>query len=199
MKTTALMIPAVALTLAACSATAGAGSAGPANPAAVPYAAGQAGNAAAGQAGNDADVRFSQEMIPHHWQAIQIAALASDRGSDPYVRKLAREITENEAADIRVMSGWLRSWGKPVPSGDLGSGHDMPGMISQTQILALEGRSGADFDRLWLTVLAKHLDSGIAMAEKVLGAGTHPGTRDLAKKIVTTQRAEIAQITDRLG
>jgi uncharacterized protein (DUF305 family) len=47
-------------------------------------------------------------------------------------------------------------------------------------------------------VLAKHLDSGVAMAEKVIGSGTHPGTRDLAQKIVTTQRAEIAQIVDRL-
>ncbi|GII28670.1 DUF305 domain-containing protein [Planotetraspora mira] len=152
-----------------------------------------------GKAGhNDADVRFSQEMIPHHWQTIQIAALASERGSDSYVKTLAKEITEHEAADIRVMSGWLRSWQVEVPSGDIDMGHDMPGMISKTQILALEGRSGADFDRLWLSVLAKHLDAGVAMAEKAAGSGEHQGTKDLANKIVKTQRAEIEQIVDHL-
>ncbi|GAA4569411.1 hypothetical protein GCM10023193_53250 [Planotetraspora kaengkrachanensis] len=103
-----------------------------------------------------------------------------------------------EPDDIRVMSGWLRSWQVEVPTGGVDMGHDMPGMISKTQILALEGRSGADFDRLWLSVLAKHLDAGVAMAEKVAGSGAHQGTKDLAEKIVTTRRAQIEQIVDRL-
>jgi uncharacterized protein (DUF305 family) len=108
-----------------CSAASGSAAYGQ-DPAAAP-AADKAGH-------NDADVRFSQQMIPHHWQAIQIAALASERGSDSYVKTLAKEITEHEAADIRVMSGWLRSWQVEVPSGDIDMGHDMPGMISKTQI-----------------------------------------------------------------
>jgi uncharacterized protein (DUF305 family) len=179
----------IAASLTGCSASSGSAAYGQ-DAAAVP-AADKAGH-------NDADVRFSQQMIPHHWQAIQIAALASERGSDSYVKALAKEITEHEAADIRVMSGWLRSWEIEVPNGDIDMGHDMPGMISKTQILALEGRSGADFDRLWLSVLVKHLDAGVAMAETVVGSGEHQGTKDLANKIVKTQCAEIEQIVDHL-
>jgi uncharacterized protein (DUF305 family) len=158
-----------------------------------------AGTGADKAAYNEADVRFSQEMIPHHWQTIHIAALVADRSTDQYVRGLAEEITKEEGADIRLMAGWLRTWNVPVPSESAAAGHDMPGMISQSEISALEGRSGASFDKLWLTSLAKHLDTGVAMARKAVESGTHKGTKELAQRIVKGQEATIGEITRRLA
>ncbi len=156
---------------------------------------------AVGLAGDraDADVRFSQEMIPHHRQTIQLAGLVDGRSENPYVRGLAAKIKKDEAADIDLMSGWLRSWQVEVPAEGDHAAHDMPGMLSAAQISSLEGRSGAAFDKLWLSVLGKHLDSGVRMAQVVIALGRHRPTARLAGKMVTGQRALIAEIGKRLA
>lgn len=156
---------------------------------------------AVGLAGDraDADVRFSQEMIPHHRQTIQLADLVDGRSEDPYVRDLAAKIKEDESHDIDLMSGWLRSWDVEVPPENDRAVHDMPGMLSATQISSLERRSGAAFDKLWLSVLGKHLNSGVQMAQVVIALGRHRPTTQLAEKMVTAQRAQIAEIGEKLA
>ncbi|MFF5114544.1 DUF305 domain-containing protein [Streptosporangium sp. NPDC000509] len=156
---------------------------------------------AVGLAGDraDADVRFSQEMIPHHRQTIQLADLVTGRSENPYVNDLAAKIKKKEAADIDLMSGWLRSWEVEVPAEGDHSAHDMPGMLSATQIASLRKRSGAAFDKLWLSVLGKHLNSGVQMAQVAIALGRHRPTTLLAEKMVTEQRAQIAEIGEKLA
>jgi uncharacterized protein (DUF305 family) len=151
---------------------------------------------------NDADTAFSVQMIPHHGQTIQIADLVPDRASDDFVRQLAEHVKSEEQADIDLMSGWLRSWNVPVPQ-SAHEGHDMPGMagmLTSGDIEALRVARGADFDRKWLSTLANHLRSGVAMAQNVQNAGgAHQGTRQLAQKIITVQQQEIEEITKRVS
>ncbi|MGJ6965817.1 DUF305 domain-containing protein [Streptosporangium sp. G11] len=156
---------------------------------------------AVGLAGDraDADVRFSQEMIPHHRQTIQLADLVDGRTENPYVRGLAAKIKKSESADIDLMSGWLRSWKVEVPAEGDRAVHDMPGMLSATQISSLERRSGAAFDKLWLSVLGKHLNSGVQMAQVVIALGRHRPTTRLAEELVAGQRAQIAEIGKKLS
>ncbi|MGC5013465.1 DUF305 domain-containing protein [Streptosporangium sp. DT93] len=163
----------------------------------------QAMGVAAGR--GDADVRFSQEMITHHRLTIRLAALAEGRTENPYVRDLAAALARDEAADIDLMSGWLRSWKAEVPE-DTGyaahASHDMPGMPgmpSAAQLSSLERRSGASFDRLWLTVLGRHLGGGVQMSQVVIALGTHEPTARLAGRLVTEQRARIAEIAGKLA
>ncbi|MEU8244647.1 DUF305 domain-containing protein [Nonomuraea sp. NPDC048916] len=156
--------------------------------------------AAAGVAAEvNPDVQFSQEMIPHHRQTIRIAELVADRTTNAYVRKLGEKLIIDERADIELMESWLRSWQAQVPPEDADYGHAMPGMISAAQISVLEGQSGAEFDRTWLTLLARHLDSGVEMAQAVQTMGTHKPTADLAGKLITEQKATIAEIVKRLA
>jgi uncharacterized protein (DUF305 family) len=164
-----------------------------------PPPSGVAANVAGAPTQVEADVRFSQEMISHHWQTIQLAELAADRSTDTYVRELAEKIKQGESADIELMSGWLRSWKVEVPARNDNATHEMPGMLSTTQVSSLKRRSGADFDKLWLGVLGKHLSSGVQMAEIVVALGQHGPTSDLAKKMATDQRAQISEITKRIA
>ncbi|GAA4195024.1 DUF305 domain-containing protein [Streptosporangium oxazolinicum] len=156
---------------------------------------------AVGLAGDraDADVRFSQEMIPHHRQTIQLADLVAGRSENPYVRDLAAKIKKKESADIDLMSGWLRSWKVEVPAEGDHAAHNMPGMLSATQLSSLEGRSGASFDKLWLSVLGKHLNSGVQMAKVAIALGRHRPTTQLAEKMVSEQRAQITEIGKKLA
>ncbi|MGW0595275.1 DUF305 domain-containing protein [Streptosporangium sp. NPDC002607] len=147
----------------------------------------------------DADVRFSQEMIPHHRQTIQLADLVTGRTQNPYVRDLAAKIRQSESADIDLMSGWLRSWQVEIPADDDHAAHNMPGMLSATQISSLKRRSGAAFDKLWLSLLGRHLDSGVRTAQVVIALGSHRPTVQLAERLVAEQRAQIGEIGRKLA
>ncbi|MFI6904730.1 DUF305 domain-containing protein [Nonomuraea sp. NPDC050394] len=154
---------------------------------------------ASGAGYNTADLAFSQQMIPHHLQTIQVAQLAEKKSGDTYVRRVARELIKKERADIELMSSWLRSWGTAVPSTTPAAGHAMPGMLSPVQITELKRRSGAEFDTLWASLLATHLGSGVRMAETVTARGEHVPTTALARSLIPDQRALIAELGERAG
>ncbi|MFI6484573.1 DUF305 domain-containing protein [Nonomuraea sp. NPDC050663] len=143
---------------------------------------------------NPADLAFSQQMIPHHLQTIQLAELAVERSGDGGVRGLATDLIKKEKADIALMSGWLRGWGAAVPSKAPDGGHTMPGMLSPVQFDVLERRDGSGFDRLWKSVLAAHLGSGIRMAETVRAGGQHPPTAAFVETLIAEQTDLIGEL-----
>src|SRR4051812_12275827 len=63
---------------------------------------------------NDADVTFTQSMIVHHQQAIQMAAMADGRAASADVKTLAAKIKGAQQPEIDTMNGWLTAWGKPA-------------------------------------------------------------------------------------
>jgi uncharacterized protein (DUF305 family) len=150
--------------------------------------------AAKGGDHNEADTQFSLQMIPHHKQTIQIADLATKQGSTEQVKVVAAEILSAEEKDIQVMTGWLRSWNVPVPSADEHKGMDMPNMLTDKDIKSLEGANGAAFDKLFLPMVAKHLQNGVTMAQDVLKSGQHAETKTLAGKIVKEQEDQIKKV-----
>lgn len=147
---------------------------------------------------NDADVRFSQEMIPHHQQTIQMAELVATRTSNEYVMTVSEHLIDDERTEIRQMTKWLQSWKAQVPQENAKSTHSMPGMLSQQQMATMARQSGAEFDRTWLTLLSTHLGHGIVMVESVQAKGEHQPTLDLAGKLLTGQRQQIAEIATHL-
>jgi len=72
-------------------------------------------------------------------------------------------------------------------------------MIGRAELAQLRAVSGPAFDRTLRPMLARHLGLGVEMAEAVLASGTHAGTNDLAQRIVTSQRATIAELTAKAG
>jgi uncharacterized protein (DUF305 family) len=89
--------------------------AGPAAPAPPTSSA-----SAANTSFNEADVAFAQAMIPHHEQAVEMAKMASEKGSDPKVKELAAKIRSAQDPEIATMKGWLSTWGKPLPTSSAG-------------------------------------------------------------------------------
>ena len=119
---------------------------------------------------NSADVTFAQGMIPHHRQAVEMAALVTDRSASPEVKKLATAIEKAQNPEIRTMSGWLESWGEKVPGAGQGSGHSghsghgMAGMMSAEDMTRLEKSSGSAFDRAFLEMMIEHHRGAVEMA-----------------------------------
>ncbi len=169
---------------------------------------------------NDADVMFASMMIPHHQQALQMAALADGRAAGSEVKDLAARIKAAQQPEIDTMSQWLTAWGHPMPamtaSGMPGMdasampgmsapampGMDhgaMPGAMSQADMDKLTQAKGAAFDKQFLTMMISHHEGAITMAQQEGAQGSNPDAKTLAQKIVTDQQAEIAEMKSRLA
>ncbi|MFD3931016.1 DUF305 domain-containing protein [Streptomyces sp. NPDC058614] len=162
---------------------------------------------------NDADVMFAQQMIPHHQQAVEMAELADGRADDQEIKDLAAAIEKAQGPEINTMEGWLKSWGKPLPSasasvGDMaGMDHGssdssaMPGAMSDQDMTDLKAAKGKDFDKEFAQLMIGHHQGAITMAEDEQKNGTNADAKKLAAAIVTAQTAEIEkmnEILDRL-
>ena len=152
------------------------------------------GSGSATAAPNDADVTFTQNMIPHHQQAIEMAKLVDARTQRPQLHTLADAITVSQGQEVTLMQGWLQDWGKPAtPQGmDHGARH-MPGMMSEAQLRQLAATRNQDFDLAFVDLMTTHHQGAIEMATTELRDGSLSEVKRLAQQIVDAQQAEIDQ------
>jgi uncharacterized protein (DUF305 family) len=154
---------------------------------------------------NAADVAFAQEMIPHHRQAVEMAAMVPSRTTNPDVRMMATHISWDQQAEIRTMTGLLAQWGEPVAA-DHGehSGMDMPGMstmvmpgmVDGATMTQIQSLNGAAFDELWITSMIDHHQGAVTMAQTEIADGQSPDAKKLAEMIISAQQREIAQMNN---
>jgi uncharacterized protein (DUF305 family) len=163
---------------------------------------------------NTADVTFATDMIPHHRQAVEMAALAAGRASSASVKTLAEKIEKAQDPEINTMSGWLKAWGKDVPTdtaSSMGSSMgSMPGMassgtttgtgmMSSADMTMLKKASGKAFDSAFLTMMVQHHQGAVAMAKTELSKGSYGPARTMAQDIISSQTAEISLMKGLLG
>ncbi|MGS2640078.1 DUF305 domain-containing protein [Streptosporangium sp. LJ11] len=141
-----------------------------------------------------ADVRFAEGMIPHHRQALEMAALVPARSSSPVLRKLAERITAAQRPEIAAMTSWLRSAGRPP--GEHG-GHD-DHTLPLEEMNRLRAARGAAFDTLFLTLMITHHEAAVTMAGLQLREGADRVMLATAKDVVSGQGIEIARMRDLL-
>ena len=149
---------------------------------------------------NEQDVQFAQMMIPHHEQAIEMAALADSRSQNTEVRALAKKIQAAQGPEIETMKGWLSSWNKPAEASNSDSmaGHNMDAMdagsMTEEEMTQLNVASGAAFDKMFLEMMIRHHEGAIKMARTQESSGRYGPAVDLARKIIADQEAEIEEI-----
>lgn len=145
---------------------------------------------------NDADVRFARMMVPHHQGAIDMAELAPTRAASTEVKDLAAQIEAAQGPEIRTMQGWLGAWGDQASDH---MAHDVPGMMSSTDMASLTSARGAAFDRQFLTGMIAHHQGAIEMAKTEIADGRFAPAKDMARSIVTSQQAEIDRMRSLLA
>ena len=152
------------------------------------------GSAPAAAAPNDADITFTQNMIPHHQQAVEMAELVDAHTKRQELRTLADRIAASQAREIRLMQGWLRAWGKPAtPQGMEHGGLHMPGMMSEAEMRQLMAIKHQDFDLRFLEMMTAHHQGAVEIANTELRNGSLPEAKRLAQQIIDAQQAEIDQ------
>lgn len=186
-----LSATAVALTLAGALAACSDSTAG--TPSAAPTSSSSAPSTASNQTARAGDVMFAQMMIPHHQQAIEMADIALAKTSaSQQVRDLATEIKAAQDPEITTMEGWLQDWG--VSGAPATMNHGSGGMMTKSEMDALQAAEGAEFDRQWVSLMIKHHEGAVTMAEQVLTTTQNPEVKALAEAVVKTQTEEIARM-----
>ena len=165
-------------------------------------------------AADSVDVGFAQDMSTHHLQAIDMAAVALTESGDQPVRTLAFDILTSQQNQVGQMQGWLTLWGRPLssPDGHMAWMHDdssghmhggsmapttpapdgppMPGMATAAELSQLRQAKGAALDTLFLQLMLRHHEGGLAMAQYAAQHADQAVVRDLASSIVSTQQNE---------
>lgn len=152
------------------------------------------------------DVRFMQDMIPHHNQAVQMSALVKDRTNNQDLIGIAGRIDASQADEIKFMSDWLAERGEAVPEATahhaMHMSHDMAGMASPAEMAALAEASSTEFDRQFLTLMIDHHQGAITMVRDLLssaGSAYDPVLFQFVNDIVNDQTSEINRMTEMLA
>ncbi|MCV7344726.1 DUF305 domain-containing protein [Mycolicibacterium rhodesiae] len=149
---------------------------------------------------NADDVMFAQMMIPHHQQAIDLAAMAAVHTTNQAVRTLAGKISDEQQPEIDQMTALLQQWNVDPAMGDhSGHGAAMQGMVDDATMTKLKSLNGPQFDTLWLQAMIGHHQGAIEMAKAEIANGQSADLTAMAKSIVTAQQAEIDQMKQMLG
>ncbi|MBY6204139.1 DUF305 domain-containing protein [Halomonas denitrificans] len=156
----------------------------------------------AGSRYSAADVQFMQDMIPHHHQATQMAALVAERTNTPELVDIAERIDTAQADEIEFMQGWLAERGEPVPDPAAHHGmhmsHEMAGMASEEEMAALAAAQGSDFDRTFLQLMISHHAGALTMVDELLeerGSAYDPILFEFVSDVANDQAAEIERMS----
>ncbi len=169
----------------------------------------------------EADVRFLQAMIPHHQQALEMAALAKHRTNRKELLDAAGRIEASQQDEIDFMREWLAERNEPA---DLGAAHAataadhaastagaagahaahvapaahaMKGMATPEQMAALAAANGAEFDRLFLELMIEHHEGAVEMVEELTdqpGSAYEPALFEFTRDVTNDQNAEIERM-----
>jgi uncharacterized protein (DUF305 family) len=149
---------------------------------------------------NAADVTFARKMIPHHQQALDMAAMVPPRTSNRELIVMAKHIALDQQAQIDTLQGLLQQWREPAAADHMGhSGMDMDGMVDAATMDRLPALRDAEFDELWLRSMIVHHQGAVAMAEPEIAHGENPAAVRMAKVIVDWQQLEIGRMHAMLG
>jgi|SRR5687767_2416046 len=147
-----------------------------------------------------ADVKFMNDMIAHHAQAVRIAAWAPTHGASPAVQRMAERVVVGQNDEIAIMQRWLRERKEPIPEADSAhQGHaaHMPGMLSPADLEQLNKARGAEFDRLFLTFMIRHHQGALTMVDQLFGsqgAAQDETVFRLASDVYADQSTEIERM-----
>ena len=147
------------------------------------------------------DAQFMMDMIPHHHQAVEMAALVAESTNRQELLDVAGRISASQNDEIEFMQGWLRDRGEHVPEptahAAMHTAHTMAGMASPEQMAELASSKGTDFDALFLQLMIKHHEGAVKMVAELLkqpGSAFDPVLFQFTTDITNDQNAEITRM-----
>jgi uncharacterized protein (DUF305 family) len=149
---------------------------------------------------NSPEAGFLRDMQTHHTQAVTMAMAIRDRTTDTQLKALCTDIAFAQEQEIGKMQGYLDAWGLPF-SGDrapmawmgapLAAGQLMPGMATDEQVAELSTLPEPQAEVLFLQLMIRHHQGGVAMAQDVLKRTDNKIIKNYATTVIAVQNNEI--------
>ena len=142
------------------------------------------------------ELQFLDTMFMHHKMAIDMANLVESRAAHAGVKALAKKMIDDQQKETAELKGWREQWyaGKPEAMNMKMSGmsESMEGM----SIEKLAAVKGEEFDRMFIDMMSQHHMGAIKMAQAAQPKLQHAEVKVFAKKLVVSQKEELAQMKD---
>jgi uncharacterized protein (DUF305 family) len=120
---------------------------------------------------------FVELTIATDDQAVKLMDLGASRAADPALRSLAAGLATARRAELTELRAIL----DPIPYVNHHEGHDMPGMPTEAELVALA--ASQDFDTEFTRLTRAHLTESSTVARSGLGAIKHKRTHTMASAI----------------
>lgn len=149
--------------------------------------------------GSPVDVRFLEDMVLHHQQALELAAMVPVQSADPALVAFADQSATQQRTELQGCQAQLLQW--EIPGGHSGRDQaaDIPGMVDKATVDKLRNLRGPAFDTLWLQTMIAHHRGAITMAQNEIGHGESPEAISIAQSLLPFQQTEINQMNRLLG
>jgi len=141
---------------------------------------------------NGTDAAWLGLMIPMDEQFLRILSFAPANSTDPAVRRLAAELTAGHQTELNQLIA-LRDRAK-LPTVNAHAGHDMPGMMTDEEVAALQKLRGPAFDKVLRAEVKDHLAQSALVSRSAIAAGQEPGVKKLATAIEKDHTARAAAL-----
>ncbi|MDT5336152.1 MAG: hypothetical protein QOD90_1657 [Mycobacterium sp.] len=147
---------------------------------------------------NAGDISFAYNVISHHGQSVELAALVPDRSSNSDLIALASTVSSAQGPERELMRVLLVQWNEN-PNDDSQQGNAVAGMVDDATVARLQSSRGQEFDTLWLQSMIGHGQGAVAIAEGEIASGTNVDAIATARRMVDSQQAQIGQMQQMLG
>jgi uncharacterized protein (DUF305 family) len=141
---------------------------------------------------NPTDLAWIELMVPMDEQLLRVLAMAEKQAASPAVRMFAASVAVGHQAELTQLIA-LRTRAK-APTANQHEGHDMPGMMTEPEVVALSNTNGPPFDQLFEKNLKEHLEQSIIVARSIHTAGQEPAVKTLAAAIEHTRATQLTQL-----
>ncbi|UED83701.1 DUF305 domain-containing protein [Streptomyces profundus] len=143
------------------------------------------------------DLAWTQLMIPVNERLEPLLEALGERGDDPGLRAYATDLVPQVQEETTALRALLAEAG--VAYEDLHRGHNMPGMVTEEELTALDALDGAAFDEEALAHLREFLEQTAEVSRSEMDAGTHPGTIALAADLDRVRTEQLAELERVIG
>src|SRR5689334_18527616 len=141
---------------------------------------------------NALDLAWIELMIPMDEQLLRVLAMAEKQAADPALRAFATAMAAGHRDEVEKLKLNRTRSGMPVRNPH--AGHDMAGMMTEPEIVALGKTSGPAFDRLFAKNVKEHLDESIVLAKDIGSNGKDAAVKYLAESIRTSRSAQLTEL-----
>ena len=142
---------------------------------------------------NADDVMFTQMMVQHHRQGIEIAKVGAERATTEELKTLAAAIASTQQSEVEMMLRWLHAWGQPLTPPD--GAHDHHGGLPETDRKKIAALKTADpFEPELLAMLMAHQEGAVQLAATEIREGVNPEATRWAGKVQESRKSQIEQL-----